>query len=113
MNYVWGILFFKARAACWHAGGGWDGGGTSGGGRRGGLGRSSGSVQGRSPGGGFGGRAHRLSRNELKMFHEQLCHEIRQIDEQFVHLLVSLPGFRRQQCIADDSVRLCVQFMYD
>ena len=30
------------------------------------------------------------------------------LDEQFVHLLVSLPGFRRQKFVADDSVRLCV-----
>ena len=49
----------------------------------------------------------------LKCFMNKLCHEIWQFDEQFVHLLVSLPGFRRQQCVADDSVRLCVQFLYD
>ena len=30
------------------------------------------------------------------------------LGEQFVHLLVSFPGFRRQQFVADDSVRLCI-----
>ena len=30
------------------------------------------------------------------------------LDEQFVHLFVSGPGFYRQQFVADDSVRLCV-----
>ena len=43
----------------------------------------------------------------------KLCHEMRQLDEQFVLLLISLPGFRPQQCVVDDSVRLCVQFLYD
>ena len=49
----------------------------------------------------------------LKCFMNKLCHEMRQLDEQFVHLLVSLPGFRRQQYVVDDSVRLCVQLLYD
>ena len=50
---------------CWHAGGGQDGARSTGGGRRGGPGRS--------PGGGYGGGgAPRLTRNELKMFHEQI-----------------------------------------
>ena len=86
---------FKASAACWHAGGGQGGGGNSGWCWRGGPGRSGGPE------------------TNLKCFMNKLCHEMRQLDERFVHLLVSLPGFRRQQCVADDSVRLCVQFLYD
>ena len=48
----------------------------------------------------------------LKCFMNKFCHEtfffILPLDEQFVHLLVLLQGFRRQQFVADDSVRLCV-----
>ena len=44
--------------------------GSTGGGTRGGPGRSPGGVQGRSPDGGF--TKFRLSRNELKMCHEQI-----------------------------------------
>ena len=49
---------------CWLAGGGWGGGGSTGGGM--------GGSPGRSPGGGCGRRSPRLSRNELKSFHEQI-----------------------------------------
>ena len=48
----------------WHEGGGRGGGGSTGGGTRGGPGRN--------PGGGSGSGAPRQSRNELKMFHEQI-----------------------------------------
>ena len=54
---------------CWHAVGGRDGGGSTGGGWRGCLGRSLDGVQGRSP---DAAGAPGLSRNELKMFHEQI-----------------------------------------
>ena len=57
---------------CRHAGGGRGGGGSTGAGTRGGPGRSPSRVQGRSPDGGAGGGGGRLSRNELKMFHEQI-----------------------------------------
>ena len=79
-------------------------------------GRSPGGVEGRSLGGGCGvggGVPPDCHETNLKCFMNKLCHEMRQLDEQFVHLLVSLPGFCRQQCIADYSVRLCVQFLYD
>ena len=69
---MWGILFFKASAACWHAGGGRGGRGSGGGGRRGGPGAAPVESRGEAPAGGSGDGAPRLSRNELKMFHEQI-----------------------------------------
>ena len=79
----------------WHAGGGWGGEGSTGAGTR-------------------GGHCHEAN---LKCFMNKFCHKtfffILPLDEQFVHLLVSLLGFRWQQFVVDDSVRLCVSFLYD
>ena len=82
-KFVWGILFFKASAVCWHADGGRGGEGS-----RGGRRRSPGGVQGRSPGGGFGG-APDCHETNLKCLMNKLCHEMKQLDEQSVHLLVA------------------------
>ena len=70
-------------------------------------------VRGEAPAGVRGAEAPDCHETNLKCFMNKLCHEMRQLDEQFVHLLVSLPGFRRQQCVVDDSVRLCIRFLYD
>ena len=100
-----GYFFFKASAACWHAGGGRAEDGVE---VEGGAG-----VRGAPLVGSRGEVPTGVHETNLKCFMNKLCHEIRQLDEQFVHLLVSWPGFCRQECVADDSTRLCVQFLYD
>ena len=97
---------------CWHAGGGQDRGGSTGGRRRGGPGRSPGRVQRRSAGAAQGrspngAGASGLSRNELKMFHEQIMSRNEACFVKMRNQIFSPPGFRRQQSVADDSVRLC------
>ena len=85
-------------------------------------------FRGEAPAGGPEGGAPRMPWNELKMFHEPILSRNEtwfvKIRKQMTtararvhththththtHLLVSLPGFRWQQLVGDDSVRLCI-----
>ena len=112
-KYVWRILFLKRVSLAGRRVVGGAGEGVDADGGAGVRGAAPVGFRGEAPAGGSGGGAPHCHETNLKCFMNKLCHEMRQLNEQFVQLLVSLPGFRRQQCVADDSVRLCVQFLYN